>query len=73
MLAFVFSMTPGQGAYTSLFAATSPLVHKEKRKYAGGYLIPYGELQEPSEETNDPVAARDLWESSDRIVKELQA
>lgn len=65
------AMNPAEGAYTSLFAATSSTVRRNKEKYAGAYLVPYGQIQEPSKDAKDPVAARELWEASERIAKEM--
>lgn len=65
------AMKPAEGAYTSLFAATSPTVRREKEKYAGSYLVPYGQIQEPSRDAKDPAAAKDLWEASQRLAKEM--
>ncbi|KAG8997606.1 hypothetical protein FRB93_014064 [Tulasnella sp. JGI-2019a] len=61
-------LTPTQGAYTTLFAATSLVVAANRRKFAGAYLMPFGVLAEPSEVAKDPVAAQDLWETSEKIV-----
>ncbi|KAG8883319.1 hypothetical protein FRB98_003165, partial [Tulasnella sp. 332] len=64
-------VTPAQGAYTSLFAATSPQIHSDKRKYAGVYLVPNGVLAEPSKEARDPVAAQDSWATSEMVASSL--
>ncbi|KAG8997605.1 hypothetical protein FRB94_003310 [Tulasnella sp. JGI-2019a] len=63
-------ITPAQGAYTTLFAATSPRA-RDRKKYGGAYLVPYGGLAEPSAAAKDPVAARDLWETSDKVLKAM--
>ncbi|KAG8880921.1 hypothetical protein FRB98_004681 [Tulasnella sp. 332] len=60
-------MTPAQGSYTTLFAATSPKA-RDRRTYGGAYLVPYGKIAEPSKVAKDPVAARDLWETSERVA-----
>ncbi|KAG8982499.1 hypothetical protein FRB93_008017 [Tulasnella sp. JGI-2019a] len=67
---FFFSppLSPAEGAYTSLFASTSLAISAEKRKYAGAYLVPFGEISQPSKEAQDPIAAQDLWETSERVV-----
>ncbi|KAG8878540.1 hypothetical protein FRB97_002409 [Tulasnella sp. 331] len=61
-------LIPAEGAYTSLFAATSPQVSADKRKYGGAYLVPFGAIKEPSREAKDEVAALDLWETSERVA-----
>ncbi|KAG8997604.1 hypothetical protein FRB94_003311 [Tulasnella sp. JGI-2019a] len=60
-------LTPAQGAYTTLFAATSPGV-QDRKKYGGAYLVPYGGIAEPTAAAKDPVAARDLWVTSESLV-----
>lgn len=62
---------PNEGAYTSLFAATSTVIKADKRRYAGAYLTPFGAIAQPSKEARDPVAARNLWETTERVVSEL--
>ncbi|KAG8864655.1 hypothetical protein FRB96_005160 [Tulasnella sp. 330] len=64
-------LSPQEGAFNSLFAATSPVVRAKKSTYAGAYLNPFGVLKEPSPEAKDPVAARDLWETSERTISEM--
>lgn len=64
-------LTPVQGAYTTLFAATAPRVRDDRKKYGGAYLVPYGGVAEPKKVANDPVAARDLWETSGRVVSAM--
>lgn len=66
-----FGSSPSQGAYTTLFAATSAVVAADKRKYAGVYLMPYDVITQASPEATDPLAARDLWETSERVVAAL--
>lgn len=64
----MFGSAPHEGAYTSLFAATSPKVKQERPQYAGAYLTPVGVITQPSKEARDPQAAKDLWETTERIV-----
>jgi len=64
-------LTVPQGGWTTVFAATAPIVKAEKAKYAGAYLTPYNVITEPSKEAQDPVAARDLWETSERLCSEM--
>ncbi|KAG9018409.1 hypothetical protein FRB93_000112 [Tulasnella sp. JGI-2019a] len=62
------SMPVAKGAYTTLFAAASPVVKDRKKEFAGAYLKPLGVIATPKKETLDPVIARDLWETSERAV-----
>lgn len=67
----LFAFAPHEGAYTTLFAATSPAVKADKGRYAGAYLWPFGVVTEPTEEAKNPTNARDLWETSERVVSTL--
>lgn len=68
---YLVCLTPEQGAYTSLFAATSPTVKEHKAQYAGAYLVPFGTISKPSAECEDLQAAKDCWETTDKVVKQL--
>ncbi|TFY66020.1 hypothetical protein EVG20_g5058, partial [Dentipellis fragilis] len=66
------AMTPLQGAMTSLFAATSAQVAAEREKYKGKYLVPYGKIAGPATAASkDPLVAKTLWETTERITSEL--
>ncbi|TFY79514.1 hypothetical protein EWM64_g4498 [Hericium alpestre] len=66
-----FATPPLDGAFTTLFAATDAHVAAERDKYKGGYLVPFGQLKEPSVPARDPKLACTLWETSERVVKEV--
>ncbi|KAG8869159.1 hypothetical protein FRB97_001538, partial [Tulasnella sp. 331] len=63
-------LTPAQGAYTVLFAATSADA-RDRREYGVAYLEPYGVLDEPSKEANDLVAANDLRQTSKKVAEAM--
>lgn len=65
-----FTVTSLQGAFTSLFAATSANVAAAREKYKGKLLVPYGEVTPLTKEARDPVLAKTLWETSERVVRE---
>ncbi|KAF2739841.1 short-chain dehydrogenase [Polyplosphaeria fusca] len=64
----VFS--PFEGAITPLFAAAHPEV-KEQEKYKGAFLLPWGGVKLSSELARDERAAKDLWETSEKIVRDV--
>ncbi|KAF8659872.1 hypothetical protein AX16_001756 [Volvariella volvacea WC 439] len=66
-----FFMTPEKGAVTSLIAAASPIPREHRRRYHGAYLVPYGKIQAPSKQAQDPVLAKELWETTERVVGEI--
>lgn len=57
-----------QGAYTSLFAAADPVVWREKSKYGGAYLVPYGVIAEVSEDAKNADLAKELWATSEKVI-----
>jgi NAD(P)-dependent dehydrogenase (short-subunit alcohol dehydrogenase family) len=67
------SLTPLQGALTSLFAATAPEVQQDKSKYAGAYLMPFGvpSPDDESQEAKDPTLAKELWATTEKIVAHI--
>ncbi|KAG7452513.1 uncharacterized protein BT62DRAFT_925057 [Guyanagaster necrorhizus] len=61
-------MHPDIGAYSSVFVAASPEVDADPR-YQGGYLQPIAQLGEASKTACDPEVARELWQTSEKIVE----
>jgi hypothetical protein len=64
-------MTPMEGATTTLFAATSPKVYADKEAYKGAYLVPPGMIEEPIGNGQNDELARELWATSERVVKDV--
>jgi NAD(P)-dependent dehydrogenase (short-subunit alcohol dehydrogenase family) len=61
---FLFGGPPEPGADTLVYLAASPDV----AGVSGQYFVPVGKQQEPSAAARDDVAARRLWEESERIA-----
>ncbi|KAJ3152085.1 Uridine-cytidine kinase-like 1 [Geranomyces michiganensis] len=61
-------LTPYQGALTSLYAAASPEI--VEKGYRARYFVPYAKLAEPSAYALDEVKAKNLWELSEKILRE---
>ncbi|EIM89870.1 NAD-P-binding protein [Stereum hirsutum FP-91666 SS1] len=70
-LIYPFSITSLQGAYTSLFAATSAEVAAAREKYKGAYLVPYDEVAAVTKEARDTALAKTLWETSETVVRDV--
>jgi len=63
-------LTPLQGAYTTLFAATSPQVYAYKDRFKGRYLEPFGKIGKlTTSSATDPQLARQLWDATALLVK----
>ena len=60
-----------QGATTQLFAATAVEVRKEKEKYGGKYLVPFGKIKYPGALAANEKLAGELWESTNGLVGKL--
>ena len=58
------------GSYTVLFAAAAPEVRKEVDRYKGAYLIPIAKLSTPSPQAQNEELAQELWDTTERFVKE---
>ncbi|KAI5897788.1 NAD(P)-binding protein [Schizophyllum commune H4-8] len=64
---------PLDGATTPLFAAAAPEVWAEREKYAGAYVVPFGQIAPGSELARDEALASKLWDLSERVVNEALA
>lgn len=64
----IFFISPQQGAFTSLYAATSAEVNEKKLK--GAYLVPYGKVQTPTKLAQDPDhrLAQEFWSTCESLV-----
>ncbi|CAG8686445.1 4931_t:CDS:2, partial [Dentiscutata heterogama] len=64
----LFMISPEDGALTQLYCATSPEV--EEKNLRAKYFVPFGELGEPTAQAKDKELAKQLWEFSEKLVKE---
>lgn len=71
LLTTIFFYDPEKGAYTSSFAASSPLVHDDPKKYRAAYLTPFNKIKPTSEEAADPVRAREAWDATEALLATL--
>jgi hypothetical protein len=68
----LFFISPHDGGYTPAWAAASRQVFEERDKYKGKYLIPYGVLEDASEDARREDLARELWDTTERVLKEFK-
>lgn len=59
------------GSYTSVFAAAAPIVRAEAEKYKATYLHPVGKIATPSQDALEEGLPEELWESTERILEEI--
>ncbi|KAH9946905.1 NAD-P-binding protein [Amylocystis lapponica] len=67
---FVF-VPASEGAYSTVFAAASPTVQAERDKYRGAYLVPPGTLAHPSKLSESTDLAKELWETTERVLEDI--
>ncbi|CAL1709882.1 unnamed protein product [Somion occarium] len=67
----LFADEPEQGSFTTLFAAASKEIAKDKGKYRAKYLAPYGKIVEPSKLAKDETLANNLWGTTQKVLKEI--
>jgi hypothetical protein len=67
----LFFISPHDGGYTPAWAASSCKVFEERNDYKGKYLVPYGIIEEASEEARREGLAKELWDTTERILKEF--
>lgn len=65
----LFFMPADKGALTTLFAATAKEVREDRDYWKGGYLDGPTSLALPSPRSQDPVAARNLWTTTESAVR----
>ncbi|KAI0319571.1 NAD-P-binding protein [Amylostereum chailletii] len=69
---WIAALSPYQGSFTTLFAATSRRIYEARDQFKGCYLVPYGEIEKlTTPQSQDEQLARTLWETTERVVKTL--
>ncbi|KAF2798650.1 short-chain dehydrogenase [Melanomma pulvis-pyrius CBS 109.77] len=66
---FKQSISPADGGITPLFAAAHPEPREQVERYKGGFVMPWGGLKEPSALARDERNAKQLWETSERVLE----
>ncbi|KDQ54353.1 hypothetical protein JAAARDRAFT_209454 [Jaapia argillacea MUCL 33604] len=62
---------PSEGAYNSVFAAVSPVVRSKPAEFRGAYLMPVGKISNPSKLAQSDELAKELWDTTERVLKHL--
>ncbi|KAF8986647.1 short-chain dehydrogenase [Cyathus striatus] len=67
------ALTPLEGSLTPLFAAVAPVVRREKKKYGGAFLMPFGVLSsgDLTENAKNTKLAEELWNTSEEVIAEI--
>ena len=72
-LVIVFGATPRSGAKSALFAASSPAVKNDRKKYIGAYLTADTTVKQTTAQARDMKLAGDLWNLTQDIVDKILA
>ncbi|KAF8150191.1 hypothetical protein B0H34DRAFT_679082 [Crassisporium funariophilum] len=72
-LTWLFFKHPDEGAFTSVFAAASPLVHESPEKYKGAYLVPVGKIVQTAENARKVDLQDELWETTEKYLDSLKS
>ncbi|EPS93259.1 NAD-binding protein [Fomitopsis schrenkii] len=67
----LFFTLPTVAAYGTVFAAASPIVRAEPRKYRAAYIIPPTTNKGLNATARDPVLGKDLWELTERTLEDI--
>ncbi|KAF5005440.1 hypothetical protein FDECE_8105 [Fusarium decemcellulare] len=69
--AFRAGLSPFEGAITPLYAAAHPEPAQDRAKFAGSFVMPFGGLKEASEDANNTKLARQLWDTTEKVLGDL--
>ncbi|KIK00400.1 hypothetical protein K443DRAFT_100382 [Laccaria amethystina LaAM-08-1] len=67
----LFIASPDVGAYNSAFAAASPLIKADPRKYKGAYLNPVGVFKEPGANARREDLQEQCYETTEKYLASL--
>ncbi|KAG7446779.1 NAD-P-binding protein [Guyanagaster necrorhizus] len=67
----IFFIGPDQRAYTSCFAAASPLIKADPDKYKGQYIRPVGRIVAKNPNVAKAGLAEELWETTEKFLRGL--
>ncbi|KAM5539668.1 hypothetical protein V8D89_006777 [Ganoderma adspersum] len=63
-------LSMADGARTPVFAATSPLMATRRDEYKGAYVVPFGRVGTPPHpQAEDAELARELWDTTEGIIR----
>ncbi|KAF8970394.1 hypothetical protein BDZ97DRAFT_1902081 [Flammula alnicola] len=71
ILMWIFATAPDEGAYTSCFAAASPFVLQEPKKYKSAFLEPVGKIGKAGDNALKVELQDQLWETTEKYLESL--
>jgi hypothetical protein len=69
-IVYLFFSHQDKGAYTSVFAAASEEVAKDRERYRGAYLTPVGKVSKLPAVAADEALAKELMDSVETFLQE---
>ncbi|KJA26759.1 hypothetical protein HYPSUDRAFT_1029410 [Hypholoma sublateritium FD-334 SS-4] len=70
LLMRVIAMAPDEGAYTSVFAAGSPVIREQAEEYNGSYLEPPGRITKPAPNALKVELQDELWNTTGKYLED---
>lgn len=70
-IANMFFTPPEKGAYSTTFAAVAPAVRTDPDTYRGAYIVPPGKVAPAGKEVQTAELAKDLWETTERLMEDI--
>ena len=67
----LFFITPFEGGYTPAWASASRKIEENPEMYKGKYLVPFGDIEDPSEDAKKLNLAGELWQTTEKALKDF--
>ena len=69
---WVIALTPLQGAFTTLFAATNSRVWDNRGHFKGQYIVEFGKVEElTTVPARDEQLAHTLWKTTEAVIETM--
>ncbi|KAI0073653.1 NAD-P-binding protein [Panus rudis PR-1116 ss-1] len=72
-MCYLFFTPPEKGSYAHVFAAAHPAVKEKPEAYKAAYVVPPGKLSTPPGDGKSESLAKELWETTEKLLEEIGA
>lgn len=66
----LFFISSLEGGYTPAWAAAAREVHDNRERYKAKYLVPYGKIEEASQDARSEELAAELWQTTESALSD---
>lgn len=66
----LFFISSLEGGYTPAWAAAAREVHDNRERYKAKYLVPYGKVEEASQDARSEELATELWQTTESVLSD---